>query len=195
MSLVEATGLEQWPIQGGGAGGPGPPFGKVKNCKRAPLTENDVFRSGKRKSMRYYPPPSPNRVGFWRSRKISATTPPPLNGIVFFRSHRLFEITEKLCYYPPPPPPLNRVDMALHTKAGPLLRKILDLRLLKACLPWHTRILSQKNSESHASPPFRYVYCVKTQVKNAGHRHAICIETLQAPLDVFTGAPLCGATQ
>ena len=32
---------------------------------------------------------------------------------------------------------------------------------LKACLPWHTRILSQKNSESHASPPFRYVYCVK----------------------------------
>ena len=66
---------------------------------------------------------------------------------------------------------------------------------LKACLPWHTRILSQKNSESHASPPFRYVYCVKTQVKNAGHRHAICIEKLQAPLDVFTGAPLCGATQ
>ena len=59
----------------------------------------------------------------------------------------------------------------------------------------HEDTFAKKNSESHASPPFRYVYCVKTQVKNAGHRHAICIEKLQAPLDVFTGAPLCGATQ
>ena len=48
------------------------------------------------------PPPSLNRIGFLRPRKMSATTPHP---------------------------PLNRVDMALHTKAGPLLRKILDLRL------------------------------------------------------------------
>ena len=49
------------------------------------------------------PPPPLNRIGFWRSRKNSATTPFP--------------------------PPLNRVDMALRTEAGPLLRKILDLRL------------------------------------------------------------------
>ena len=62
----------------GGPGGPGPPFGKVKKCKRAPLTENDVLRSRKRKILRYYPPPPPpNRVGFWRPRKNSATTPPP----------------------------------------------------------------------------------------------------------------------
>ena len=42
----------------GGPGGPGPPpLGKVKKSKRAPLTENDVFRSRKRKILRHYPPP------------------------------------------------------------------------------------------------------------------------------------------
>ena len=87
---------------GGGPRGPrAPPFGKVKKSKRAPLTENSVCRSRKRKSMRYYPPPIDSRM--------------------------LLESTEKFCYYPPP---LNRVDMALHTKVGPLLRKILDLRLI-----------------------------------------------------------------
>ena len=55
----------------------------------------------KRNSALLPPPPPPNRIGFWRPRKISAATPPPL----------------------------NRVDMALHTKGGPLFRKILDLRL------------------------------------------------------------------
>ena len=49
-------------------------------------------------------------------------SPPPTE------SHRLLETTENFCYYPPPP--LNRVDMALHTKGGPLFRKILDLRLV-----------------------------------------------------------------
>ena len=48
----------------GGPGGPGPPFGKVKQCKRAPLTENSVWRSRKRKILRYYPPPptEPHRL-------------------------------------------------------------------------------------------------------------------------------------
>ena len=77
----------------GGQGARAPPFGKVKKCKRAPLTENDVFRSRKRKILRYYPLP-----------------------------------------------PLNRVDMALYTKAGPLLRKILDLRLM--WVPWNCNITS-----------------------------------------------------
>ena len=67
------------------------------------------------------PPPPLNLIGFWRSRKISATTyPPPLNLIGFWRPRKHSATT---------PPPLNRVDMALHTKAGPLLRKMLDLRL------------------------------------------------------------------
>ena len=65
----------QWPFQGGPRG-PGPPFGKVKKSKRAPLTDNSDCRSRKRKILRYYPPPPPNRVGFWRPRKISVTTPP-----------------------------------------------------------------------------------------------------------------------
>ena len=100
----------------GGPRGPGPPLRESKKCKRALFCATT-------------PPPHPpnpplNRICFLRSRKMSATTPPPpLNRIGFF------EITEKFCYYPPPPPPLNRVDMALHTKAGPFLRKILDLRL------------------------------------------------------------------
>ena len=117
-TLLYAT---QWPIQGG-PGGPAPPSGKVKKPKRAPLTENVVSRSRKRKFLRYYPRPPLNRIGFWRPRKISATTPPPppLNRIGFWRSRKNSATT---------PPPLNRVDMALHTKAGPLLRKILDLRL------------------------------------------------------------------
>ena len=29
------------------------------------------------KHFRHYPPPPLNRAGFWRSRNISATTPPP----------------------------------------------------------------------------------------------------------------------
>ena len=55
------------------------------------------------------------------SRKNFCYYPPPPT-----ESHRLLGITETFCYYPPP---LNRVDMALHTKVGPLFRKILDLRL------------------------------------------------------------------
>ena len=55
--------------------------------------------------------------------KFFALLPPPLPT----ESRRLSETTENFCYYPPPP--LNRVDMALHTKGGPLFRKILDLRL------------------------------------------------------------------
>ena len=85
----------QWPIQGGGAG-------KYPKCKRA------------------------------HERQIPGTTPPT-------ESRRLLETTEKFCYYPPPqwiasafgdhgkilllppPHPLNRVDLALHTKgASPL---------------------------------------------------------------------------
>ena len=49
------------------------------------------------------PPPPLNRDGFWRPRKISATTPPHPT-----ESGRLLEITENFCYYYPPPPPLNR---------------------------------------------------------------------------------------
>ena len=45
-------------FRGGGRAGP---FGKVKKCKRAPLTENYVWRSRKREILRYYPPPPPNR--------------------------------------------------------------------------------------------------------------------------------------
>ena len=125
----------QWPIQGGGPRGPGPPLRESKKLKKGPI-------NGKEKFCVTTPPPPPlNHIVFLRSRQISATTPPPLNDIGFLRSWkhsattpppptespRVFEITENFCYYPPPS--LNRVDMALHTKAGPLLRKILDLRL------------------------------------------------------------------
>ena len=55
-------------------------------------------------------PPPMNRAGFWRPRKNSATTPPPTE------PRRILETTEKFCHYPPP---LNRVDLALHTKENP----------------------------------------------------------------------------
>ena len=47
----------------------------------------------------YYPPPL-NRDGFWRSRKISATTPPPLNRDGFWRSRKISATT-------PPHPPVS----------------------------------------------------------------------------------------
>ena len=169
---------------GGAQGARAPPFGKEKKLKKGPLTENEVLRPRKRKNLRYYPPPPPNRIawafgdhgkflllpppplnriGFSRSRKrdhgkilLLLPPPPPLNRIGFSRSrkrddgkilllppltesHRLLEITEKFCYYPPPPP-LNCADMALHTKAGPLLRKILDPRL--NCTSWYHYTIS-----------------------------------------------------
>ena len=105
-------------------GGPGaPPLRESKKPKKGPINGKCRFEvTEKVKFCATTPPPPPlNLIGFLRSRKNSATTPPPTE------SHRVFEITEKFCYYPLPP--LNRVDMALHTKAGPLLRKILDLRL------------------------------------------------------------------
>ena len=105
---------------GGGPGGPAPPFGKVKTQKRAPLTENDVLRSRKREILRYYPPPTESAFG--DNGKFLLLPSPPLNRTGFLRSRKISATT--------PPPPLNRVDTALHTKAGPLLRKILDLRLV-----------------------------------------------------------------
>ena len=55
--------------------------------------------------------------------KFCATTPPPTE------SRRLLETTENFCY---PPPPLNRVDMAFHTKGAPSLGKswICDCNIL-----------------------------------------------------------------
>ena len=147
----------QWPIQGGGPGGPGPPplenpknekegppcwksqkckrghpFWKDNKWKRAPLTEN----------VRYLPPPPPlNRAGVWRSRKNSATIPPPHWIATVSGDQRKFLLL-------PPPPPLNRDGFRRSQKIaattppptesrrpgtsherGPLLRKILDLRL------------------------------------------------------------------
>ena len=105
---------------GGGARGPGPP---LRESKKGPHERKIVFVGhGKEKFCATTPPPT-------ESRRLSETTekfcyyPPPTE------SHRLLEIAEKFCYYPPP---LNRVDMALHTKGGPLFRKILDLRLSRA---------------------------------------------------------------
>ena len=44
----------------------------------------------------------------------------------------------------------------------PRVRHSLRPHGLKPCLAFRTKKLSQKNWESHASQPFRYVYCVKT---------------------------------
>ena len=77
---ISLTGYSQYftvADPGGAQGARAPPFGKVKKSKRAPLTENDVLRSRKRKILRYYPPPPTE-------------------------SRRLLETTENSCYYPPP---------------------------------------------------------------------------------------------
>ena len=54
-------------------GGPGPPFGNAKKCKRAPL----------------------NRAGYCIGDGKILLLPPPTE------SRRLSETTEKFCYYPP----------------------------------------------------------------------------------------------
>ena len=101
----------------GGPRGPGPPFGKVKKCKRGPTRVTFRFEVTEKKNSALLPPPHTE------SRRLLETTenfcyypPHPLNRIGFSRSRKNSATT---------PPPLNRVDMALHTKAGPLL----DLRL------------------------------------------------------------------
>ena len=75
--------------------------------------------------------------GFGRSRKISATSPPPPT-----ESARLTAIPENFCYYPPPPlngrltaipenfcyyppPPPNLVGLRRSRKIGPPQKKIL----------------------------------------------------------------------
>ena len=85
----------------GGRGGARPPLGKPKN-----VTEISW----------YYPLPPLNRAGFWRPRKNSATTPPPL----------------------------NRVDLALHTKGAASLGKswICDWVFHGRFIPTFARCLS-----------------------------------------------------
>ena len=81
----------------GGARGPGPPpFGKVKNPKRAPLTENDVLRSRKRKILRPGPPP------FGKLKKEKRA---PLTKNDLLRARK--RVHEKSLLLPSPPPPLN----------------------------------------------------------------------------------------
>ena len=63
QNLSETDSAKYLAVADSGGGGPGPPFGKVKKCKRAPLTENDVLRSR-----------------FFETTEnfcYSATTPPP----------------------------------------------------------------------------------------------------------------------
>ena len=119
-------GPTQWPIQGGGPGGPGPPLREsLKKCliNAKFLLLPGFWRPGPPllKISAYYCPPPLNHMGFRGPRKNSATTPsPPLNHIGFrgprknsattppppTESHRFSGTTEKFCYYPPP---LNRV--------------------------------------------------------------------------------------
>ena len=98
LNVTEYT--YQWSIHGGG---PGPPLGKPKNVKGPsngkfmvlppPTESRGLLEATGKENFCYYPPtesrrlldtmekfcyypPPLNRVGFWRPRKNSATTPP-----------------------------------------------------------------------------------------------------------------------
>ena len=139
----------------------GPPFWKSQKLKRAPLTPNVWYYPSPTEivpafvgyaKIYYPPPPLLNRVGVWRRRnnsattplpplnlggfrrrpKISATTPPPLNRDGFRRSQKSSATT---------PPPTESRRLGTSHERGPLLRKILDLRLytkiaIQAQLRW-----------------------------------------------------------
>ena len=84
----------------GGPRGPGPPLRESKKMLKGPI--NGTFCGGghgKEKMRATTPPPTPNRVGFRRPRKIARYYPPPPNRVGFWRSRKNYGTT------PPPPPP------------------------------------------------------------------------------------------
>ena len=83
-----------------------------------PLNRAGFWRS--RKISATTPPPPLNRAGFWRSRKISATTPPPLNRAGFWRSRKISSTT-------PPPPVSCCAPPRLPAPDPPLLTVLLIL--------------------------------------------------------------------
>ena len=72
------------------------------------------------------PPPPLNLPGLRRSRKISATTPPPTE------SARLTAIPENFCYYPPPPTECGRPPEITENCPPP------QKKILATPLPTHT---------------------------------------------------------